>query len=525
MTEAPPQRVAAFARLSMRRGLPASAVACAFGLLAVALGQSNSWDLRNYHLYNGWAFWTGRGDLDFAAAQVQTYFNPVLATCTYLLFTQLPPWLSTFLLGALQGLNFVPLRRIARRLLAGRPPAGYWLPTTVALVGTCGVTQLSELGGSIGDNIVSLPVLCALALILDDAAALNMRRAVAAGLLLGAAAGLKLTVAPFAVGSAVALWTVVRQQRNCGQLLGAFAAAAAAGFLLVDGFWLLRLYREFDNPLHPMFGSVFGGEFAPPFSLRDERFVPQSPVQWLFYPLVWITDPHRVSDSWFLDVRVPLAFLALPLLVARVQGADRLPARALLAGLATAYLIWLPLFGIYRYLAPLEMLAPLLTVLALERRTTATTAMLLALMLVCIRPPGWGHLQASGARFVETQIPAFPRLEDATIVLAENEPLAFLAPGFPPTTRFVRIGGNLLGPPYAPYGMDREAARRIAATEGPLYALLANPHSAQVAAVLARQHLVLGSTCAPIRSNLLTGKSSAQLCTLQRDVGRDAPTG
>src|SRR6516162_4357561 len=61
-----------------------------FGLLAVAFAQSNGWDLRNYHLYDGWAFWTQRGAIDFAAAQMQTYFNPLLATFTYLLFTNLP---------------------------------------------------------------------------------------------------------------------------------------------------------------------------------------------------------------------------------------------------------------------------------------------------------------------------------------------------------------------------------------------------------------------------------------------------
>src|SRR5678815_4736525 len=70
------------------------AVLTAFGLLAVLLGQTNSWDLRNYHLYDGWAFWTGRGDRDFAVAQLQTYFNPLLATFTYLLYSGLPPWLS-----------------------------------------------------------------------------------------------------------------------------------------------------------------------------------------------------------------------------------------------------------------------------------------------------------------------------------------------------------------------------------------------------------------------------------------------
>src|SRR5215470_18968835 len=153
-----------FAESPRMKHLVDAAIVIGFGLLAVGLGQSSSWDLRNYHLYDGWAFWTQRGATDFAAAQLQTYFNPLLATFTYLLFANLPPWLATFLLGALQGLNFLPLRAIARRLLP-TPPQREWLPLAVALVGTTGATQVSELGGSIGDNIVSLPVLCAFALL------------------------------------------------------------------------------------------------------------------------------------------------------------------------------------------------------------------------------------------------------------------------------------------------------------------------------------------------------------------------
>lgn len=498
---------------ALRRRLIDAAIIVGFGLLAVALGQSNSWDLRNYHLYDGWSFWTGRGTGDFAAAQAQTYFNPLLATFTYLVFTNLPPWLATFALGALQGLNFLPLRAIARRLLPDAPQRG-WLAPAVALVGTTGATQISELGGSMGDNLVSLPVLGAFALLIVPPN-VSIRRTVLAGLLIGMTTGIKLTVAPYAVGFALIVPLLHWHRHDRWLAPIATGAAIGAGFLATDGFWMWHLYREFGNPLHPMFGGVFGGAFATPMPLRDVRFLPDRIVDWLFYPLVWVTAPHRVSDSWFFDLRVPVAFVALPLLLRRRDAPEPRRERALFLALAVAYLIWLALFGVYRYLAPLEMLAPLLVMLALDRPSTPAAIMLLALLFVLVRPPGWGHLHSWRARFVETEVPALAQLDRATIVLAEDEPLAFLALGFPPSARFVRIGGNLLGPPYPEYGMDREARRRIDAATGPLYALLADPQSAQVAAVLERQQLVLAGGCEAVRSNLLKAGTVAQLCPLR----------
>ena len=488
-----------------------------FGVLAVMLGQTNSWDLRNYHLYDGWAFWTGRGTRDFAAAQAQSYFNPLLATFTYLLFTHTPPWVSTFLLGTAQGTNVLPLYILARRLLpASVQSRGPWFALLVALVGAVGATQLGELGGSLGDNLVSLPVLCAFVLVLGTPS-LDLYRAIGAGLLTGIAAGIKLTVAPFALGLLLAILLLVWDRAQCWRIVVAAATATVLGFLAADGFWLLRLHSEFGNPLHPLFASLFGGELAPPMSIRDERSIPQTLPEWLFYPLLWLKSPRRVSEHWFRDLRLPLAFLAAPILLWRSCDPR---VRALTLASSLTYLAWLPLFGIYRYLAPLEMLSPLLVVLALGTLTQhylrLLAGTLLVVIVVLVRPPHWGRLSAYGTTFLKTDIPALPGLDHSIVVLVDNEPLAFLALGFPPTARFIRIGGNLLGPPYPIYGMDREAARHIASAEGPIYALLVDRQSALVHEVLARQRLTLNSPCAPVLSNLLPEHVRAELCPLQR---------
>jgi len=498
--------------------LVSCAVVIGSGLLAAVFGQSNSWDLHNYHLYDGWAFWTDRGDLDFAAAQMQTYFNPLLATATYLLFVGTPPWLSAFLLGTVQGANFLPLRVLAARVLPrAYGDVGGWVPTCVALVGVCGATQLGELGSSIGDNLISLPILCAFALVVR-ASELDFARVAGAGLLVGLTTGVKLTVAPFAAGLMIAVLLLAWNQRNRWQIILAASAAAAAGFLATDAFWMLRLYREFGNPLHPMFGDFFGGAYTAPMPTRDIRFIPRNALEWLLYPLVWVNSPQLVSDSPFFDLRIPSAFLLAPLLLWRCANVDRRVERTLLIALAIAYVIWLSLFGIYRYLAPLEMLAPLLLMAALMRlavpAATIAATILLAAIVVSVAPPKLGHLHDLNGEYLDTSIPALPGLNNATIMLVEDQPLAFLALGFPPTTRFVRIGGNILGPPYPTYEMDREAARRIATADGPLYALVLDPGSERTGAVLARQHIELDFPCGAVKSNMAT--APVKLCPAHR---------
>lgn len=489
-----------------------------FGVVAVRLGQGNGWDLHNYHLYDGWAFWTGGRGQDLAVAQLQSYFNPLLATFSWLLFENTPPRVSAFLLGLLQGMNVILLYLIAARVLRGADGnARPWLALATAVVGATGATQLAELGTSVGDNLVSLPTLGSFLLVLWNPAP-TPRRAAGAGLLAGVATGLKLTVTPFAVGFLVAAAVLAWRQRNRWRVLLASTAALGAAFLIVDGFWLLRLYQDFGNPLFPMFAGLFGGPYVPSISLRDVQHLPLSLKEWLVFPLVWVMKPLHVAEVNFFDLRIAIAFLLAPLVLLRVLGRASAPERALVAGLAVSYLIWLPLFAIYRYLAPLEMLAPLVIAVATASLPRPASAIALAALLVIVTAattaPDWGRIPFHGHRFLRITLPPVYDIERATVVLAEDEPLGFLALGFPAPTKFVRICGNLMGPPFPGYGLDREAARRIAATDGPLYALLVDPKSARAHDAFARQHLELSPECAPVRSNLLVGDYHASLCRL-----------
>ena len=509
-------------RLKRGEALLLAAGVLAFGVAACAMGQSNNWDLRNYHWYDGWAWLHGRGLQDLAAAQSQSWFNPLLPALLYALLSSLKPALGTFVLGAVQGLNLLPLQRMARRLLPADRP---WLAFAVAVVGATGATQRGELGATFGDNLVSLPLLSALALLLVPT--LSRPRLAAAGALLGLAVGLKLTAAPIAAGIGLAGLLVCARRTDARSACLILSGAAVLTALLVQGPWMWQLWRDFHNPLFPQFGPLFGGDFVAPDGLRDTRWTPRTALEWLFYPLCWASMPRRVSELWFLDLRVPLAYAALlasPLWWRRAQAQAAQPfvLPVLLLAFAASYLFWLALFGYYRYLVVVEMLAPLLfcaAALTLPRRSGLIAAVgLLVLIGLATREPRWGRLKTYSGHYVSATLPALAQQRDLLVVFGDREPLGFLAPTFPDGTRTKRVLGNIIGPPLPRWALDEAVQQRIDAHRGPLLLLAVHTDDEVLRDVLQQRGLELQpQTCATVDSNLFAAREARpRLCELHR---------
>jgi len=289
----------------------------AAGLLALWLGQDNSWDLRNYHYYNPFAFLTGRMDYDIAVAHVATYYNPLLHLPFYLIVNALPPKLIGFILGALQGCNFFLLYAIGRRMMAKPEMTLHtWAPPAAALLGLMGAAGIAEIGTSFGDNVVSLPVLGALWLIvrMDRRSAMGKPGwsvAVLAGLLAGGAFGLKLPFAVYAVGLCVAFFGLGLPWKQGFVLAFLFGLGVLAGIALTSGFWMIELWARFKNPVFPYFNQYFESPWVASEAYRDERFIPRSPIMAFLFPLWIVFNPMQVSEVPFRDLRLAVLFLLL----------------------------------------------------------------------------------------------------------------------------------------------------------------------------------------------------------------------
>jgi len=495
----------------------------AFAAYAVLRGQVSSWDLRNYHWYDAWAWWTQR-DGDFAVAQVQTWFNPLLHVPFWLLATHAPPRLAVFVLALVQGTNLLLAYAIARRVL----PEGarwQWPAVATAVTGALGSTHVLELGATMGDNLVSIGMLGTLCLLLR--ATRQRTRGVllcaAAGLLAGATMGLKLTCAPLVAGCAAATLFAADDARGRVKVVLAFAAASMAGLLLTSGWWFLHLWREFGNPLHPYFAGHFATEWQPPFPSGDARFIVHGPLDAVSRLLAPVYDWRSTGEFRFRDLRLPLLALATacwPWLRRGVQSPARTALDALLLAFAVSWIAWVAMFGYYRYIAAWEWLAPACVAAVVAHRMPGRVAALaICVLLVVTTNPSELPRVHFQSQFLTTELPPIARRGSETIVLAGDAPIGYLATALGAQRRYLRVSGNFSGPPEAPWRADRELAARLDAETGPLLLLHGEADATALEPALARFGLALADgTCEPVRSSWTPDDDSVpMLCALQRN--------
>jgi hypothetical protein len=473
-----------------------------FGLVSVALGQDTNWDLRNYHWYNPYALLHGRLAQDMAPGNWQSYFNPAIDVPYYLLNQVLPGPLVGFVMGFVHGLNFVLLLAIVRRMLP-KDSADWRLCLLLALAGICGGGFLSELGNTMGDNLTALFVLGALYLILrhwerlQTWSAGNLAILLLAGFVMGLGAGLKLTNATYALALCCAMLVVPGSWRTGLASAFTIGCGVIAGVALGAGPWWWRLWQAFGNPLFPQFNNIFKSPLARQGGVLDDFHLPRHVGEALLWPFVFTRDMTRVSELAFTQAILPVLYALAWLFVARwvferwAGGrAGRAPAaplsaraRFLLVFGLVAYLAWLRLFSLYRYLIPLELLAPLMAWLLIGRlfgskgspgRAAANHAAriagwTIALTTLVVFPfKTWGHA-GWGERPFSAQLPAFADPASTVVITAHGHPpMGWLTTLMPPAVRVVSIASGFPETPAYVAKMQGIVAGR----PGPHYVML-----------------------------------------------------
>ena len=471
-----------------RRRLLAWSVPLFFGLFSVSLGQDSSWDLRNYHLYNPYAWLADRIGIDLAPAQMQTYFPPLVDVPYFWLTLHAPAPLVAFVMGFLHGLCFLPLLAIGRAIFRERID-GERLAWCCALAGCTGVAFLAGVGTSSGDDLTALLVVSSFLLVVRELAKSDERRTkwgfVLAGLVMGSAVGLKLTNSSYAVAACAAIpfaQASATGARNAWRRAAEFGVAALAALAVLVGPWWWRVWSEFGNPFFPQFNALFRSPFAQTIGVAELRYFPRGLVESLFWPIVFTLDPPRVAARDVVQVLWPLVYAAIVALgvayvLRRSRNAPGLALTAaerfLVAFSVVSFVVWASIFGTYRYLAPLELLAPLLIWCGWTRaipggwgRRIAIASLVVASLVGAV---GWrlsGHAGFADVPFrVET--PRFAAPERASVVKLGREPVAWMVPWFPPEVAFVGLGTGL---PETTAFVDR-AHSMMRARGGEIFAL------------------------------------------------------
>ncbi len=518
---------------------PLALAAClaAAGFASVANRLDVNWDLKNYHFYNAYAFLNGRLGWDIAPAQLQTYHNPLLDLPFYYLVQEIPsPRVIAFVMASTTGVAaFCLLRILAALFPRGIEDRALWIGLAF-IAGMTGSMGRAVLGSTMNEWPPAMLVMLSLAILVTSTATRGSPRArevALASLLAGFAVGLKLTYGVFGAGLAISLaaFGTPRERLRRALLGGVFLFA---GFLATYGFWGATLYREFANPFFPYFNELFRSPWAEPVSQVDPNWGPRSVLQAIFFPLYFAREYRLVSEVSFRDWRLATLFVLALLALARWlwgrrhgnAGAPRDLAAAghawRLLGVFTlaSYLAWLGLFGIYRYLVPLEMVsAPLIVGCVLyivpgKNARRALLVILVALLVGTTRTPSWGRLDFRGAYFDVTVPDLAPR---ALVIMGYAEPMAYAIPFARPDARFVYPWNNFLR--YDQHNLLAKRVREIiGGHRGPIYSM--DIHNGDNLKELLDQYGLErdARSCLPIRSHLET--SPMRLCRVYRKEDR-----
>ncbi|WP_146691018.1 glycosyltransferase family 87 protein [Bradyrhizobium canariense] len=422
-------------------------------------GEDINWDWRNYHEYGAFALLNGRFDQDVAPGGFQTFLNPLPYLPAYLLRHHVSAPFWGMWLGALHGLNLALIYWFSRIVLGGA--ANVWALAASVVIAAFGPMTLSEVGTSFADILTALPVIAGVGVMLS-ANAQHRARYVIAGMLIGAAAGLKLTNMVFCVGAAISLLYAARPL----SALCCFAAGGAVGALGTGGAWAWTLWQEFGNPVFPFYNGIFRSPEAMDGSFADLRFMPHGLWEAFAYPFYWAVGNYRSSEWPFRDPRFAIAFVLLAAtvgagLLSRLRIFTRRDKQFLVFFLV-AYVVWLLEFSIHRYAVALELLcAPLIVLLfsrlsgALQRKPFASsrpawasfaTAGLAVAIALWSQPADWSRRPWS-----DPYQPQPPKaLSEAATYLMIEKPLGYMVPLLGPGSRAYQLSDILM--PIVPGG-------------------------------------------------------------------------
>jgi hypothetical protein len=509
------------------------------GLRSVALGKDANWDLRNYHWYNAWALLNGRLGFDLAPAQLQTYHNPLADLPFYALARafQDEPRVVAFAMGLYTAVAAFFLLRLLALLFPfdrERANVAFWLGAA-ALVGLTGAMGTATWGTTMNEWPSAALAMAALWLAARagvEGELLHRRAFAAAGLLMGLAAGTKLTYCAFALGlgaAALAYGSAGERIRRAA-LFGAFAAI---GFLLAYGWWGWTLWREFANPFFPYFNATFRSPWWEAVDFYDTAQGPRTWRHWVFFPIYFAQRSLLVSQVAFRDYRLATLMVVgvAAFLVSRYRNlrgshgaAPAGPAHAASAWRMLAvftlvsYVAWLKLFAQYRYLVPLDLLSGALIVACLTymfgrgRLALAIVGVLAALLVGTTRPGSWGRVPF-GERYFDVAAPEIA--PGSLVIVGYAHPMAYAAPFFRPDARWVSPQNNFIG-----LGQENLLAKRaaglIGSHRGPLYLLEFKSRNGHDRRML--EHFGLASdegACVAVPSSF--DDNQMRICRLERE--------
>lgn len=434
------------------------------GFLACSFGKDLCWDLAHYHYYVAYSFFHARDKIDYwPVSYIHQFINPTIDFLTYALITFFKPFTAIWLLGAINGINLWLLFLIAKEFI--KETHHNLIALLLACLGLFGPTTLPGMGSFQNDNVVALFVLGFVLLqlyaIKNPIKQNRFYFSLASGWMLGLGLGLKLTVASYVIGAFFSFVILPFSRNERLRLCALWSSGIVIGFIMLNGFWMMSMWRVYQNPFFPFFNHWFHSPYFQNINWRDVRFLPHGLWQHIFFPFYFSWD-GRTADASFQDIRFMLCYVLLiftPLALWLRRHKKNTPyftnqEKWLLTFFLVSYIHWQITFSIARYLAPLEFLTPLLIYLLLsylllnQMLRLITFVTIFTAMLLLMKPiPMVRNYQFSESYFNVTLPSITTQLTHATVLMAypafvnkaDPRPQTYLIPFFKKEWQFIGI--------------------------------------------------------------------------------------
>ncbi len=332
------------------------------------LRHENVWDWINYHYYNVWALFHHRLGYDLAPASVATYFNPLIDIPYYLMmkYWNNYPYLINFFQGTYLGVLLFVVFKISRLFFSKTKDIIFTI-----LLSVTGFSVFSQWGISSNEIAVSIFILWGIYLILYCLKYQNFHKKkwIIAGLLMGMGMGFKLTAVISCFACGITLIVCAKKIHIPWHIIIIFALAGLIGYLMINGWLMVKLYHLFSNPFFPFLNTVFKSEYFENYNFSDDSFVrAENLIHKLFLPFIILLDSRYVSEKEFLDFRMALVWIifVFSLVVFCFKRKNTMPISPenmfLCVFLLLFYLIWVNYFLIIRYAVVFETLSAIVIV-------------------------------------------------------------------------------------------------------------------------------------------------------------------
>ncbi len=392
-------------------------------VVALLIGRDLNWDYFNYHDYASLFYLQDRLERDFFAAGYQGYLNPLpFYLLGLMLSLDAHSVLIASVISLVQSLNLFFLYLVCKEVSGERKKIGAVMALILVVLGSMSSVFIGQLGSTFVDPLTTPLVMAALWLVVSRT---NLKAVGFACFLAGAATALKLTNAVFAVGLFLSAIFASQELSARSVIKYAFCCGVCgvAGFLMLYFFWGWALWSEFGSPVFPVFNNIFKSDFFSHQAIEYHRFVPQSFLDFLFFPFdvvkfeSWVYAEIIAPDfrplMVFLLFVLFLILLAWRCFLAVFLRFNKWPVtRESMAGsefrfwlfFLVSLILWQATSGNGRYATPVFLLLGLAFYM-LARRVLPTRYVSLSVVTLCVLQvmavisagnPRWNSMQWSG---------------------------------------------------------------------------------------------------------------------------------